>query len=65
VIVNLAPPAVELFFGAPNMPASHLELASNACTACHTTGIRNAPVSPEDHAAYKDENCSGCHKLQP
>ena len=65
VIVNLAPPAVELFFGAPNMPASHLELASNACTACHTTGIRNAPVSPEDHAAYKDENCSGCHKLLP
>ncbi len=64
VIVNLVPPLVELFFGAPYMPASHLDLASNSCTACHTTGIRNAPVSPEDHAAYKDENCIGCHKLQ-
>jgi cytochrome c5 len=65
VIVNMAPPAVELFFGAPYTPKSHLDLVSNSCTACHTTGIRNAPVSPEDHAAYKDENCSGCHKLQP
>ena len=37
VIVNIAPPAVELFFGAPYMPASHLDLASDACTACHTT----------------------------
>jgi len=65
VIVNMVPPAVELFFNAPYMPNSHLDLASNACTVCHIAGIRNAPVSPEDHAAYTDENCSGCHKLQP
>ena len=65
VIVNIAPPAVELFFRAPYMPASHIEHVSNSCTACHATGIREAPVSPEDHASYNDENCSGCHKLQP
>lgn len=65
VIVNVVPPAVELFFRAPYMPVSHVEHVSNSCTACHTEGIREAPPSPEDHAAYKDENCASCHKLQP
>ena len=63
VIVNMVPPAIELFLNATDMPPSHLDLVSNSCTACHTTGISNAPISPEDHASYTDENCSGCHKL--
>ena len=64
VIVNILPPAVEKFLGAPFQPASHVEHVSNSCTACHATGIRNAPVYPEDHSAYRDENCISCHKLQ-
>jgi hypothetical protein len=64
VIVNVIPQAIEKYLSGPKMPVSHLEHVSNSCTACHSTGIRNAPVFPEDHADYRDDNCQSCHKLQ-
>ncbi len=63
VIVETLPPPIEKILKASSIPADHVEHVSNSCTACHTPGIRNAPVSPPDHANYTDTNCESCHKL--
>lgn len=62
VIVEVLPPVVSLeeILKAPAMPADH---AKESCTSCHTSGIGNAPISPENHRDYREENCIGCHKL--
>ncbi|OGS93492.1 MAG: hypothetical protein A3K04_00270 [Gallionellales bacterium RBG_16_56_9] len=62
VVVELLPPSVDLILSTPKMPADHAEHVSNSCTACHTTGIRDALILPGSHGIYKDEDCTGCHK---
>ena len=63
VIIETLPPMVSLeqVLNAPALPADH---AKTACTSCHTSGMANAPISPENHLDYTEENCIGCHKLQ-
>ena len=63
VIVNTIPGPAELYRAAMPQPAEHANLMTNSCTACHTEGIREAPVSPESHIEYTDDSCSGCHKM--
>lgn len=63
VIVDVLPAPVDMILAAMPQPAEHSELVSNSCTACHTEGIREAPISPESHIGFLNESCSGCHKL--
>jgi hypothetical protein len=63
VIVNAVPASANLFLAAMPQPTEHADLMSNSCVACHTEGIRGAPVSPESHMSYVNDSCSGCHKL--
>jgi len=63
VIVGSAPGPVEMFLAAIPQPAGHADLASDACTACHAEGIRNAPIFPESHIGFTSDGCIGCHKL--
>ena len=61
-IVEVGPDAQALFTVlVADLPADH---AKTACTSCHTSGMANAPISPENHLEYNEENCIGCHKLQ-
>lgn len=43
----------------PPIPAGH---ATSGCTLCHAGGIGGAPKSPDDHVAYPERLCAGCHK---
>jgi len=67
VIVKSPPAAVDKLLAmtksAPMLSASHSSLAcENYCKACHDTGVRNSPVSPEDHANFDERSCLSCHK---
>ncbi len=49
--------------GAPKpLPADHAGRA--VCTACHATGVNDAPKSPPDHEGRLDAQCQDCHKPQ-
>ncbi|MBK8418099.1 hypothetical protein [Candidatus Villigracilis saccharophilus] len=63
MIIETLPPmvSIEQVLNAPALPADH---AKTSCTSCHTSGMANAPISPENHLEYNEENCIGCHKLQ-
>lgn len=45
--------------GIAPIPPDH---ASSACAACHAGGLAGAPKFPDNHAEYKDAQCSDCHK---
>jgi len=67
VIVAAPPAAVDVMLSlaqnAADIPASHKDLAcQNCCKVCHDTGIRQAPISPESHAAFTEASCANCHK---
>lgn len=43
----------------PHIPANHF---TAGCTACHASGISDAPIFPEDHATFTNAQCATCHK---
>lgn len=45
--------------GPPNIPPDH---ATQACAACHATGLAGAPKFPDNHVAFKDDQCTMCHQ---
>ncbi|MBI4671211.1 MAG: NapC/NirT family cytochrome c [Chloroflexi bacterium] len=45
--------------GISPIPPNH---AASACAACHAAGVAGAPKFPDNHADYKDAQCTDCHK---
>jgi thiosulfate/3-mercaptopyruvate sulfurtransferase len=69
VIVSAPPAAVDVMLSltvnAPALSPGHKDMAcENCCKTCHDTGIRYAPISPENHAGFAENSCANCHKLE-
>jgi thiosulfate/3-mercaptopyruvate sulfurtransferase len=64
VIVESPPPSLgEIGSAKPlSLPATHLGFSED-CLACHLSGVETVPSPPQDHAEYKNEDCSRCHNL--
>lgn len=48
--------------GSTAIPAIPPDHATGACASCHATGAVGAPKFPDNHADYKDAQCTECHK---
>lgn len=45
----------------PKIPHEH---STAGCTVCHSAGLRNTPIFPDNHVAFKDDQCETCHQVQ-
>ncbi|HNK63450.1 MAG TPA: cytochrome c3 family protein [Anaerolineales bacterium] len=63
VIVTDLPLSWEEILAIPTLPVGHEEHIGKECKLCHDTGVKDAPVSPEDHVDYADDTCTKCHKV--
>jgi hypothetical protein len=41
---------------------SHGTIGFSNCLNCHTEGFKEAPIMPDEHAGYTNDNCQECHE---